>query len=293
MKDSSIISALKSYILLVGVAAASVILMVVFFIQKNGSDTNIFSDKNSASVSETTADLHQPATFESETTENSTDIQPMTDISEPGTVPSEPAEKTFTQADDSYFHDALFIGNSRTVGLYLYGSMPEETTFYATVGMNIYDLLDSTAQVPPEEGPEQSFDSLLSSRQFGKIYIMLGINDLGTGTSESFAEYYKSIVDHIHEIQPNAIIYIQSIINISAARDAQGDAVSNANIIEKNALLRKLENKDYIFYLDINEVLSDENGFLNSDYTSDGIHLGGGSVSIWEDYLYSHAIAVQ
>ncbi|MGN0631003.1 MAG: GDSL-type esterase/lipase family protein [Ruminococcus sp.] len=293
MNDSSIISALKSYILLIGVAAASVILMIVFFIQKNGSDTNGSAGGTSASISESAENIHQPATFAAETTDNNTDMQPITDISEPGAVPSEPAEKTFTHADDSYFSDALFIGNSRTVGLYLYGSMPEETTFYATVGMNIYDLLDSTAQIPPEEGPEQSFESLLSSRQFGKIYIMLGINDLSTGTSESFAEYYKSIIDHIHEIQPNAIIYIQSIINISAARDAQGDAVSNANINEKNALLRHLENKDYIFYLDINEVLSDENGFLNSDYTSDGIHLGGGSVSIWEDYLYSHAIAVQ
>ena len=119
---------------------------------------------------------------------------------------------------------------------------------------------------------------------------MLGINDLGTGTSESFAEYYKSVVDQIHEMQPDAIIYIQSIINITADRDAQGDVITNDNINEKNALIQQLANNDYIYYLDINEVLVDEHGFLNSDYTSDGIHLGGGSLSLWEDYLYSHAI---
>lgn len=309
MNFSSILSAMRSYILLTGVAIASVILIIVFLVQKDGTDAKEPAGEisMSAGVSE---EIHQPATFATDNSGNKTiqttavsaaaDPSVSTDISQGTDESGVTSEMTteadvnqgaaFTTVDDSYFSDALFIGNSRTVGLSLYGSMPEDTTFYATVGMNIYDLLDSSAQVPPEEGPEQSFASLLGSKQFGKVYIMLGINDLGTGTSESFAEYYKGVIDHIHAAQPNAIIYIQSIINISAERDAQGDVISNANINEKNALLRQLANNDYIYYLDINEVLIDSNGFLNADYTSDGIHLGGGSLSIWEDYLYSHAI---
>jgi hypothetical protein len=191
---------------------------------------------------------------------------------------------------DAYFNDALFIGNSRTVGLYMFGSLPKEATFYATVGMNLYDLLTSTAQVPPEEGPETSFTDLLSSRSFGKIYIMLGINDLGTGTSESFAAYYADVIAQIRQMQPNAIIYIQSIINISAQRDAQGDCITNSSINEKNGLIQNIANNRDIFYLNVNEVLVDENGFLNADYTSDGVHLGGGSLSLWENYLRDHAI---
>lgn len=303
MNFSSILSALKSYILLTGVVIASIVLIIVFLIQKNDNSTKEPSSSISMS-SDVSEEAHQPATFATDssgnkitqtTTVSAETTVPGTDVSGAETTVSgeeatENTEKTFTTVDDSYFSDALFIGNSRTVGLSLYGSMPSDTTFYATVGMNIYDLLNSTAQVPPEEGPEQSFESLLSSRQFGKIYIMLGINDLATGTSESFAEYYKEIVDHIHTVQPNAIIYIQSIINISAERDAQGDAIQNSNINEKNALLSQLANNDYIYYLNVNEVLIDSNGFLNADYTSDGIHLGGGSLSLWEDYLYSHAI---
>ncbi|MBQ8724904.1 MAG: hypothetical protein IJY74_04445 [Oscillospiraceae bacterium] len=119
---------------------------------------------------------------------------------------------------------------------------------------------------------------------------MLGVNDLGTGTNESFAEYYRSVVDQIHQLQPDAVIYIQSIIKVSAARDAQGDSISNAVIDQRNALIKDIANDDYCFYLDVNEVLVDGNGCLNSDYTSDGVHLGGGSLSLWEDYLYSHAI---
>lgn len=304
MNFSSIISALKSYILLTGVIAASIVLIIVFLIQKNGSNEKNPAGEVSLS-SEISEEAHQPTTFATDSsgskiTQTTTVTESAASVS--GTDASgeetfvlteettENKEMSFTTVDDSYFSDALFIGNSRTVGLSLFGSMPSDTTFYATVGMNIYDLLDSTAQVPPEEGPEQSFESLISGRQFGKIYIMLGINDLATGTSESFAEYYKGVIDHIHAAQPNAIIYIQSIINISAERDAQGDAISNSNINEKNALLSQLANNDYIFYLNINEVLIDSNGYLNADYTSDGIHLGGGSLSLWEDYLYSHAV---
>lgn len=302
---NSVFSMIKSHILIVGVIIASIILAIVFFIQKNNNST-VSQNSNNISVSsgQSNGESHQPATFAvdangnkiTQTTDTiTTTVENSDNNSEvSSSMETEPTEavsnNSFQTVEDDYFYDALFIGNSRTVGLSLYGSMPEETTFYATVGMNIYDLLTSTAQVPPEEGSEQSFTSILSEKQYGKIYIMLGINDLGTGTSESFAEYYKTIIDTIHQAQPNAIIYIQSIINISAERDAQGDAISNANINEKNALLEQLANNDYIYYLNVNEVLIDSNGFLNADYTSDGVHLGGSSLSLWEDYLYSHAI---
>ncbi len=268
------------------VIGASIILCIVFacdstktidnttIIQTNTPITTTISTSNGSIATDVSGETDIPNESGTETT--------MT------TVLQEPifAENV----DNSYFNDALFIGNSRTVGLSLFGSMPEETTFYATVGMNIYDLLTSSAQVPPEEGPEIAFTSLLSEQSFGKIYIMLGINDLGTGTSESFTEYYRDVVEQIHQMQPNAIIYVQSIINVSAERAAQGDGIDNANINEKNALLKGLENGDYVYFLDVNEVLVDENGALNAEYTSDGIHLGGGSLPLWEDYLRAHAI---
>lgn len=286
----------KIYPLLVMTVSVSLVLAIIFAFMNNDSDkpdvTPISAvtttSPNNESLSSGNSVVTSGTSVFSDSTSEGAPSASGTDIFTTETAPV--PVKEFQTVDDSYFHDALFIGNSRTVGLSMFGSMPEETTFYATVGMNIFDLLDSSAQVPPEEGPEQSFSSLLSSNQFGKIYIMLGINDLGTGTNESFAEYYKGVIDYIHQLQPDAVIYIQSIINVSAARDAQGDAISNTVINQRNELIKGLANNDYCFYLNLNEVLLDANGCLNSDYTSDGIHLGGGSLSIWEDYLYSHAI---
>ncbi len=286
---SNIFNILKSYPLLVSTVIASVILAIVFGVQAGKDSSNEpFSALETPPPAITTTATTAVTTTAPIATDEAGNIVTITTVSTE--TATEPEALTFTEVDDDYFSDALFIGNSRTVGLALYGSMPDDVTFYATEGMNIYDLTSSSAQIPPNSGPKVSYESLLSTEKFGKVYIMLGINDLGTGTSQSFAEYYKGIIDRIHAAQPDAIIYIQSIINISAARHAQGDLISNDNINEKNALLKELANNEYIFYLDVNEPLRDANGFLNSEYTSDGIHLGGGSLSLWEDYLYTHAI---
>lgn len=191
-------------------------------------------------------------------------------------------------ADESYFEDALFIGNSRTVGLYLFGDMPESTDFFADVGLTIYDVMEDSIEVPPQSGSYNTLSTMLNAKQYGKIYIMFGINELGTGTSESFAEYYKSVVEQICQLQPDAIVYIQSIINVSAS--AETDVISNANINEKNVLLEQLADNQQIFYINLNASLLDANGYLNSDYTSDGVHLGGNSLPLWKDCLLTHAM---
>ena len=203
------------------------------------------------------------------------------------TVPSDGCV-ALENADESYFEDALFIGNSRTVGLYLFGDMPESTDFFADVGLTIYDVMEDSIEVPPQSGSYNTLSSMLNAKQYGKIYIMFGINELGTGTSESFAEYYKSVVDQICQMQPDAIIYIQSIINVSAS--AETDVISNAGINEKNAFLEQLADNQQIFYINLNASLVDANGYLNSDYTSDGVHLGGNSLPLWKECLLTHAM---
>lgn len=68
-------------------------------------------------------------------------------------------------ADESYFEDALFIGNSRTVGMYLFGDMPESTDFFADVGMTIYDVMDANIDVPPESGSTNTLTGLLTAKR--------------------------------------------------------------------------------------------------------------------------------
>lgn len=51
------------------------------------------------------------------------------------------AEYEFTQVDESYFDDALFIGDSRTVGLRDYTDLSEHADFYCETSLTIQKIL--------------------------------------------------------------------------------------------------------------------------------------------------------
>jgi len=57
-----------------------------------------------------------------------------------------------------------------------------------------------------------------------------------------------------------------------------------------NDRIAQLADGENIFYLDINEVVTDETGNLNPDYTWDEVHLLGKYDMMWLEYFCSHAI---
>ena len=130
----------------------------------------------------------------------------------------------------------------------------------------------------------------MQSNQFQKIYLMIGINEMGTGTVESFAKKYEEVVNHLRELQPEAIIYIQGIMKVTTARSEQGDYITNEGIEARNEAISLLEDKERIFYLDVNAELCDETGGLKEEYTFDGVHLKAQYIEIWKDFLKTHAI---
>ena len=56
------------------------------------------------------------------------------------------------------------------------------------------------------EGQTLTIEEALRKRSFGKIYLEIGINEMGTGTVDSFMEAYEAAVDHLRELQPDAIL---------------------------------------------------------------------------------------
>ena len=107
---------------------------------------------------------------------------------------------------------------------------------------------------------------------------------------ESFAKKYEEVVNHLRELQPEAIIYIQGIMKVTTARSEQGDYITNEGIEARNEAISLLEDKERIFYLDVNPELCDETGGLKEEYTFDGVHLKAQYIEIWKDFLKTHAI---
>lgn len=241
---------------------------------------------------ETTASTQSPVTGKTDLTETTESEAEEPAASTAAAVPGEEAPKkvVYHTVDDSYFDDAVFIGDSRTVGMYEYGGLEKTSTFYASTGLTIYKMFDSAIVSVPGQKKKITVEEALSQKQFSKIYLMIGINEMGTGTVESFMKAYGEAVQHLQELQPDAVIYLQAIMKVTTERSAQGDYITNEGIEARNAEIAKLADDRKIFFLDVNPLICDETGGMAASYTYDGVHLKAQYIPIWLDFLKEHAV---
>ena len=234
-------------------------------------------ESQTPAAGETSADTQT----ETMTTEEPQPIEPSEEL---------PKEVVYHTVDDSYFDDAVFIGDSRTVGMYEYGGLEETSTFYASTGLTIYKMFDSKIVAVPGQKKKITVEEALSEKQFAKIYLMIGINEMGTGTVESFMKAYGEAVQHLQQLQPDAVIYLQAIMKVTTERSGQGDYITNEGIEARNEEIAKLADDEKIYYLDVNPLICDETGGMVASYTYDGVHLKARYIPIWLDFLKEHAV---
>ena len=167
------------------------------------------------------------------------------------------------KVDKVYFDDALFVGDSRTVGIMEYGNL-NNATFFANTGLSVYNVLDKFISVP--KVGKLKLEQLLNSKKFGKIYVMLGINELGYNLNNS-TKKYKELIEYIQKKQPNAIVYIEANLHVTKKKSDGDKIFNNKNIDLFNNSIKELADNKKIFYIDINEKFNDNNGNLSEDYT--------------------------
>ena len=195
----------------------------------------------------------------------------------------------YTKENISYFNDAIFIGDSRTLGISDYAGL-DEADFYCDSGMTVLKLLDAGGVTYQKTGKKEDLNQVLQQKQYGKVYIMLGMNDLGYGTTDMYLERYRKIVEQIREWQPNAIIYVMANLHVSREKNNPETEFNNININDKNAASALLANGTDIFYLDVNPLFTDSEGFLNAELSFDGVHLYAQHYDAWRKFLLEHAV---
>lgn len=198
--------------------------------------------------------------------------------------------KKFIQVDDSYFDDAVFIGDSRTVGLHDYGGL-DHADFYATVGMNIYDLWkEAFCNV---DGKKVTLEEALKAKQYKKVYFQIGINEMGRGTLDGFMNEYQNAVEKFETLQPDAVIYVQAIMHVTQKKSDSDPIFNNPGIDARNQRIQQLADGVRVFYIDVNEVVCDDQGGLKQELTFDNLHLYGSKYNIWVDFLKTKGIETE
>ena len=186
-----------------------------------------------------------------------------------------------------YFDDALFVGDSITEGIKLYDVM-SNVTVLASTGVNLDSLYTKNA-VTLEDGSKVPILEATKHQKPGKIYLMMGVNSL-LSDEDSFRASYSRVVDTLVEQHPDAILYIQSILPVTADYEQLSNAVAdNAKIDRYNEVLKELAAEKNVYYLNVAEVFKDADGCLpNSASPKDGIHFGSSWYRTWFDYLRTH-----
>ena len=209
---------------------------------------------------------------------------PEVPAQEPAWAPvaaSEPVE-------DSYFDDVAFVGDSRTDGFRLYSGL-DRGTYFCVTGETVASATDME-NWKTEEGKKISLADAVAAADCGKIYLMLGVNELGWNGTDIFRTHAGNLLQRLKADHPDAEIVVQSLLPVSAEQDAKGSYVNNQRILAYNQVWRELAEENGCDYVNAAEAVTGEDGCLPADMSFDGVHLNRAGCHAWLDYLRTHSV---
>ncbi len=193
--------------------------------------------------------------------------------------PIRETEKTQSVIDSA--EESLLIGESRVVGLADYGDM-HGAHFFSSVGMTVYNAAEVRISVP--NVGKVLLEELLNGRKYDKIYLMLGINELGCQFQQT-VEQYENLVNLIQKTQPEAKLFLMANLHVTQAWSDTDKTINNPAIDRFNEAISSLADDKTVFYLDANSLFDDETGSLTEQESADGVHLVAEGYGKWGRWL--------
>ena len=221
--------------------------------------------------------------------------EPVVEIQSETDVQVEPYDFTLPApegeaVEKDYFADAAFVGDSRTDGFMIYSGIGCGTNLTSN-GLSIFKLESKKAL--KIGGEKYTLLEALGQKDYGKVYLCLGVNELGVYDDEGFYQSYLSAIDAIRACQPNAIIYIQGLIPLNeedVAATNGPDYLKNDRLRVYNELMFKAAQEKQVVFLDLYTAFADENGALPAGASRDGVHLKKEYCQQWLAYLQTHTV---
>ena len=196
-----------------------------------------------------------------------------------------------------WFDDAAFVGDSVSVYLSKYGGGEDALGNATFLVAGSYSATNALRPVsgkslhPSFQGTKMLTEDAIALSGATKVYIMLGMNDIGIGLDHAI-EPYITFVHAILEKSPGVQIYVQSVTPMVKGSTSSGKNLNNANISLFNEQMKVICQENGWYYVDVASILMDEEGYLKAEYCSDnptmGIHIKPGVVPLWVEYLRTH-----
>lgn len=196
---------------------------------------------------------------------------------------------TFASSGDDFFTDAVFFGDSLTVGLekYVRAKRESDADFWSNaqfLAQNGYMVsyvtnADGFQKHPEYDGRRRQPQKSLDAMDAKKVFITLGIND-SAGDVSLLLNNYKNMLDVIQDRLPKAQLYMIAVFPMTATRES--GARNNAKIDQINEGLLRIAMSREIPFIDFTPRLKDQGGALQRAYSSDDyVHLSNEGYDVW------------
>ena len=123
--------------------------------------------------------------------------------------------------------------------------------------------------------------------QPSKLFVLIGINDIGAGDQDSsIVDNYLQLMQQMAKQIPGTTIFIQSILPTSRNRPN----CPKQKINHLNTVIREYAEQFAFKWIDLHSLFKNKEGYLKKDLTDDGLHLNGAGYLLWAKaltpYLY-------
>lgn len=201
------------------------------------------------------------------------------------------------EVEGDWFGDAVFLGDSRSDGLRLYSGI-RDADFLAYKSLMVFQVtgtggVDAKAIPMNGTGDKKTVLTWLEEKDYGKVYVMFGINELGYGDDLAFEEAFCLLIDELRARQPGAVLYIQSLLPVEPEKAQKVNPahwLNNDNVATYNGILRRVCQEKQAVYVDVQSAMADESGALPAEGTTDGIHFTRTWYQKWYAYLKTHTV---
>ena len=182
-------------------------------------------------------------------------------------------EADILRANQQRFREAVFLGDSLTEGLGLYGYVKTKN-LVAKKGLSIEQA--------------QKKIGTITKKKPKYIFVMLGINDMNYSgyTLSDIESNYRTLLEKLHKKLPNTKIYLQSLLPVTSKFAKSHKRLSNERIVKMNKRLKKMSTSyEYTSYVDIHSRYVTKKKCLSSKVSSDGYHLKVNAYAKWVNYI--------
>ena len=184
-----------------------------------------------------------------------------------------------------FFDDAAVIGDSVSYSLVLWATQTGEMgdcDFLVRGGNGILGYVNHYKTIN-YQGLELSIEDAVEMVAPKKLFIMLGVNDLGFMTVEETMDAFRTLMDMIMERCPDAQVYLESLHPVWED-GIQG--TKNADVNAYNELLKAYAEEMGYHYVEVSSYVMDHTGGMAKPYCADfSTHMNYEGIDAWMQAL--------